>query len=49
MIITSTDVSAPVDTWTTVTNDVFDTSGNYTVTIPIDPGTALRFYSIRAY
>jgi autotransporter-associated beta strand protein len=48
-VVTSTDISAPLDTWTTVQNDVFDGSGNYTLTIPIDPGTAQRFYAIRVF
>jgi hypothetical protein len=46
-VVTSTDISLPLDTWTIVLNDVFDGSGNYTTTIPIDAATPQRFYAIR--
>jgi autotransporter-associated beta strand protein len=48
-VITSTNLSAPVDTWTTVQNDVFDGSGNYSLTIPINSGIAQQFYAIHAF
>jgi autotransporter-associated beta strand protein len=47
-VVTSTDVNAPRDTWTTVLNDVFDPSGNYITIIPVDANTPQRYYAIRA-
>jgi autotransporter-associated beta strand protein len=48
-VLTSTDISAPLGTWTTVTNDVFDSGGNYTLTIPISTGTAQQFYILQPF
>lgn len=47
--LTSTNVSAPLDTWTTFTNDVFGADGTYTLTIPIDTGTAQQFYALQHF
>ena len=49
MAVTSTNISTPLDNWTTVTNDVFDGSGNYSLTIPYNPGIAEQFYMIRVF
>lgn len=48
-VVTSTDVSVPLDAWTVVQADVFDGAGNYTTTIPLEPGTPQRYYAIRAF
>jgi autotransporter-associated beta strand protein len=48
-VVTSTDVSAPLSTWTTVTNDVFNGSGNYSLTIPINSGIVKQFYVILVF
>jgi len=48
-VVTSTDASLPPDSWTPVVSDVFDLSGNYTLVIPVEPGTPQRFYAIRAF
>ena len=48
-VVTSADISAPLDTWTTVQNDVFDGSGNYSLTIPISTEIAQQFYAIRVF
>ena len=47
-IVTATDLSTPLSSWTVVLSDVFDGSGSYTTSIPIDVNTANRFYAIRA-
>ena len=49
IVITSTNVSAPLNTWTTVQNDVFDGSGNYSLTIPMNPGTVQQFYKLEVF
>jgi hypothetical protein len=48
-VVSSTDITAPLDTWTTVTNDVFDGNGNYSLTIPINTTAAQQFYTIRGF
>ena len=48
-VVTSANADAPLNTWTTVQNDVFDGSGNYTLASPVDIGVAQRFYAIRAF
>jgi hypothetical protein len=49
MAVTTTNLLTPLDNWTTVTNDVFDGSGNYSLTIPYNPGIAEQFYMIRVF
>jgi len=46
-IVTSTDIAAPLASWTEVAAGTFDTSGNFSVTIPIDPNTPQRFFLIQ--
>ncbi len=48
-LVTSTNLAAALNTWTTVTNDVFDGSGNYSYTVPINSGIAQQFYLIEAF
>jgi len=48
-VVSSTNAAAPLDTWTVVQSDVFDGSGNYTITIAIDTGTPQRYYALRAF
>jgi hypothetical protein len=48
-VVTSTDVNAPLDSWTIVVSDVFDPTGNYTTIIPVDTNTPQQFYAIRAH
>jgi fibronectin-binding autotransporter adhesin len=47
-IVTSTDVSAPLDTWTVLQADVFDPSGNYFYYTAVNFGEEKRFYAVRA-
>jgi autotransporter-associated beta strand protein len=49
VVITSTDIDAPLDAWTPVVSDVFDPSGNNTVFVPAESGTPRRFFAIRAF
>ena len=49
VVVASSDIGAPLDTWTPVINDVFDPSGNYTMTVTPDPGTPQRYYAIRVF
>jgi fibronectin-binding autotransporter adhesin len=46
MVVTSTNVAAPLSAWTTVTNDVFSGTGQYNLTVPMNPGSAEQFYLI---
>lgn len=48
-VVSSTNAAAPLDTWTVVQDNVFDGSGNFTITIAIDAGTPQRYYAIRAF
>lgn len=47
-VVTSTNVNAPLDTWTVLESSVFDPSGNYTAFVLPDVGTPQRYYAIRA-
>jgi hypothetical protein len=49
VVITSTEIDAPLDTWTPVVSDAFDPSGNYTLFVPTESGTPRRFFAIRAF
>jgi len=46
-VVASTDVSVPVSNWTPILTNTFDSSGNFSVTIPINPGTPQRFFLLR--
>ncbi len=46
-IVGSTDISAPLGTWSTVQTGTFDGSGNFSVVIPILPGAPQKFYDLR--
>jgi len=48
-VVTSTNVVAPLNTWTTVTNDVYNGTGQYSLTIPINPASAQQFYVIEVF
>jgi autotransporter-associated beta strand protein len=46
-ILTSTDIAAPLSSWTQVATGTFDGSGNFSVTLAIDPNTPQRFFLIQ--
>jgi fibronectin-binding autotransporter adhesin len=46
-VLTSTDVAAPLNTWSTLTTGTFDSSGNFAFTAPIAPNVPKRFYLIQ--
>lgn len=45
-ILTSTNVALPQASWTQMTNGSFNTSGQYTNTVSINPADAQRFFSV---
>lgn len=47
-VVTSTNLSTPLDGWTVVETGSFDPSGNYTAYALVDTVTPQRFYAIRA-
>jgi hypothetical protein len=46
-VLTSTNVAAPVATWTTNTTSTFSVSGGFSNSIPLTPGESQRYYLIR--
>ena len=48
-VLTTTDLTLPVSSWTTVTTTVFDASGNLSVPITVDPAQTQSFYLLQAY
>ena len=48
-VVTSTNVAAPLSAWTTITNDVFDGTGQYSLTVPMNSGSAEQFYLIEVF
>jgi autotransporter-associated beta strand protein len=49
IVLTSTDVTLPVASWTRLATNQFDGSGNFSFTDVVDPATTQRFYSLQAY
>jgi hypothetical protein len=45
--LTSTNIAAPLSTWTTYTTGTFDANGNYSVTLPMATTDAARFFIIK--
>jgi len=43
-VLASTNVAAPMTNWSRIATNTFDSSGNFTVTNPITPGTPQRFF-----
>lgn len=46
-VLSSTDVSAPLSAWTAVETSQFDGAGNFSVSLPIEPGAPHRFYLLQ--
>lgn len=46
-ILASTDVAAPLDTWTEVATGTFDANGNLSVTLPVNPNEPRKYYAVR--
>jgi hypothetical protein len=46
-IVASPDIAVPIESWTTVSTNQFDGSGNFSATIPQDGGQTQLFYTIR--
>ena len=46
-ILASTDLSASLSAWTEVATGTFDASGNLSVTLPIDPEEARKYYAVQ--
>ena len=46
-VLTSTNLSLPLNTWTTVTNVTFDGSGNLSQVIVVDPTVRQSFYLLQ--
>jgi autotransporter-associated beta strand protein len=47
VVLTSTNVAAPLNTWSTLVTTQFDGAGNLTINDPISTGTAQRFYVLQ--
>ena len=47
-ILTSTNVALPMASWTPVTTNFFDGSGNYTDTVTVNPASPRQFFILRA-
>jgi hypothetical protein len=47
-VLTSANVAAPVSTWTSAVSGSFDGSGNFSLSIPINPANPHLFYLIRS-
>jgi autotransporter-associated beta strand protein len=45
-VLTSTDVALPASSWTSISTNVFDGSGNFSFSDTFDPDTPQRFYLI---
>ena len=45
-VLTTTNLMAPLPTWTVVTNGTFDASGNFSATFPASATSAQQFYSV---
>jgi fibronectin-binding autotransporter adhesin len=48
-VLTSTNLAAPISTWTVVTSTTFDPSGNLSLAITVDPALPQSFYILQAY
>ena len=46
-VVTSTNVSAPLASWTTAQTGSFDAGGNFSVALPITPGAPRQFFVLR--
>ena len=47
-ILTSTNVALPLASWTPVTTNSFDGSGNYTDTVTVNPAAPREFFILKA-
>jgi autotransporter-associated beta strand protein len=46
-VLASTDVTAPLSTWTSVASGVFGPTGNFTFSTPIDPAKPQQFFIVQ--
>jgi fibronectin-binding autotransporter adhesin len=46
-VLSSTDLTLPVDFWSPVATNTFNGSGNFNVTVPVTPGEPERYFMIR--
>jgi len=46
-LVASTDVAAPMASWTPISTNNFDGNGNYSLTTPIQVGTPARFFRLQ--
>ena len=46
-LLTSTNVAAPLATWTTNITGTFSGSGSFSNAIPVNPSEATRFFTVR--
>ena len=47
VVLSSTNVAAPLMNWLPVTSNVFDASGNFLFTNPVDPNLPQEFYRLQ--
>jgi hypothetical protein len=46
-VLTSTDVSQPVGSWTVATTGIFAPNGTFSFTVPVAPGSTQQFFRVR--
>jgi hypothetical protein len=47
LVLTSTNVAAPLSTWTPVATNTFDGSGSFSATNAVSAGSGQKFFSIK--
>jgi autotransporter-associated beta strand protein len=47
LVLTSANIAAPLNTWTTLVTTQFDGGGNLSISDPINTGSAQRFYTLQ--
>ena len=47
-VLTSTNLAAPVSSWTLVAGGAFDNSGNFSTTVNVDPAAPQSFFTLQA-
>jgi len=48
-VLTTTNLALPVATWSNALSGQFDASGNFNVSLPVNPSTPQQFYLLRAH
>jgi hypothetical protein len=46
-LLAAPDLSLPLSSWTAIATNQFDANGNFSISTPLDPGAASRFYRLQ--